>query len=79
MVEWQIASIQALTGLRLRIHFADGVEGFVELQAEELTGVLEPLQQQSYFERVRLVDGVPTWPGGEELAPDGLRAELHAG
>lgn len=44
-----------------------------------MTGVLEPPRQQSYFERVRLVDRVPTWPNGEELAPDGLRADQRPG
>lgn len=60
MVKWQIESVQALPGLCLRVRFTDGVEGVVELQASELTGVLEPLRKQSYFERVRFVDGVPT-------------------
>lgn len=76
MVRWQIESIEALSGLRLRVRFADGVEGVVELRAEELTGVLQPLREPSYFEQVRLVDEVPTWPNGEELAPDGLRGDL---
>lgn len=60
MVKWQIEGVQALPGLRLRIRFADGVEGVVELQASELTGVRDLLREQRYFECVRLVDGVRT-------------------
>ncbi len=79
MVNWRITSIEALPGLSLRIRFADGAEGVVELKAGELTGVLEPLREQTYFERTQLVDGVPTWPGGEELASVGLRADVSGG
>lgn len=76
MVRWQIESIEALSGLRLRVRFADCVKGVVELKAAELTGVLQHLREQDYFERIQLVDGVPTWPNGEDLAPDGLRADM---
>lgn len=55
MVNWHIESIDALSGHRLRVRFADGLQGVVQLKTNELTGVLEPLREEAYFARMGLV------------------------
>ena len=73
---WTITQATALPGLRLSLRFADGTAGTVTLEAGELTGVLARLRDAEYFAQVLLLDGVPTWPCGEDLAPDALYADV---
>ena len=77
MPRWTIVEATALPEGKLVLRFADGTQGTVALASGELTGVLARLRDPDYFVQMRLVDGVPTWPGGEDLAPDGLYADLH--
>ncbi len=35
-------------------------------------GILQKLRKKSFFGRVRVVDGVITWPGGIDIAPETL-------
>jgi len=65
-----------LTGLRISLRLADGTAGTVALEAGELNGVLARLIDAEYFAQVLLLDGVPHWPGGEDLAPDALYADV---
>ena len=40
--------------------------------------MLEPLRDPSYFARVSIEFGAPTWPNGFDLAPEWLRREMAA-
>lgn len=71
-VRWHLTSAIALPGGRLVLAFADGLEGEVTLSSDELTGALAKLRDDVYFAQVQVVDGVPSWPEGEDLAPDAL-------
>jgi hypothetical protein len=37
-----------------------------------LTGVLTPLRDVAFFERVYIDDGAVAWPGDIDLAPDAM-------
>jgi hypothetical protein len=74
---WNIISIRALPGLCLALRFEDGSSGIVTLKDDELTGVLAPLRSPEYFAQVRLVEGVATWPNGEDLAPERMHANVQ--
>lgn len=78
IVPWPVRAVEALPGLRLAMRFDDGLEGVLQLKADELTGVLEPLRNESYFRRVQAIDGVPTWPDGQDIAPDAAYADIKA-
>src|ERR1700722_6672507 len=69
-----------LDGFRLRVGFNDGSEGVHDFSAmvEEPGPMLEPLRDQSYFARVFLEFGAPTWPNGFDIAPEWLRREMEA-
>lgn len=58
----------------IRVRFADGVQGDVDL-ADELWGeVFEPLRESAMFQAFRLDKELNTiaWPTGADLAPEFL-------
>jgi hypothetical protein len=48
----------------------------VQLRPEELTGVLEPLRDEQFFQRVFIDSGAVAWEGEIDLAPDAMYAEI---
>jgi len=79
-VPYEITAVEHLGGHRLRLTFADGFVGEVDL-AERLraaTGpMFEPLRRVEYFARVS-VDaelGTVVWPNGADLAPEVLHEQ----
>jgi hypothetical protein len=65
----------------LRIRFADGLEGDVDIAREiPFRGVFARLADPAWFARVR-VDadaGTVVWPNGADLAPDALYERIAA-
>ena len=81
--EPRLVAVEAVAPYGLRLRYADGVEGVVDLGDElgtTLTGPLfEPLNDPAYFALVKLDDTyAPSWPNGLDLAPDALYADLKA-
>ena len=76
----QAARLDRLGGFRLRVRFNDGSEGVHDFTAvvQEPGAALEPLRDESYFGRVCLEFGAPTWPNGFDIAPEWLRREMEA-
>jgi hypothetical protein len=77
---YEIRAVEHLGGHRLRLTFADGLVGDVDL-AERFAGpvgpMFEPLCDADYFARVS-VDGelgTIVWPNGADLAPDVLHEQ----
>lgn len=72
-----IRAVEHLGGHRLRLTFADGLVGDVDL-AERFVGrvgpMFEPLRDADYFARVSVDEelGTVVWPNGADLAPDVL-------
>lgn len=77
---YEITSVEHLGGHGLRLTFADGVVGDVDL-ADRVRGargpVFEPLRDVAYFAKVTVDPelGTVVWPNGADLAPE----VLHAG
>lgn len=76
----KVTRLEKLGGFRLRVRFNDGSEGVHDFAAmvNEPGPLLEPLQEESYFARVFLEFGAPTWPNGFDMAPEWLRREMEA-
>lgn len=74
---WDIVEVRAVSNYSLWLRFADGVNGIVQLNSDEFTGVLEPLRDPEFFDQVGLEHGAPSWPGEIDLAPDSLYRELQ--
>lgn len=73
-----VVDLKALPEHRLWLRFSDGTEGVCDLTAFVFTGgeMVDPLRDQSYFERAFLAQDVPAWPNGLELDATGLHLEL---
>ena len=76
----KVAKIKHLDGHRLRATFSDGMAGEYDFATIVKEGgpMVEPLRDPSYFARVFLEDGAPTWPNGFDAAPGWLRREIEA-
>jgi len=57
---------------RLRVWFDDGVEGEVDFSGLDWKGVFAPLEDPSYFARVRVDLGTVVWPNDADIAPETL-------
>lgn len=64
----------------LRLLFSDGTVGDADFSAQRWTGVLEPLNDPSYFAQVELdaEAGTIVWPDGIDLAPEPLYEQAKA-
>ncbi len=71
-MHWDVVEVKAEPGHRLFVRFIDGASGMVQIDLSELRGVLEPLRDPSFFERVFVDHGVAAWPGDIDLAPDAM-------
>ena len=58
----------------IRISFADGVQGEVNLERDLEKEIFEPLRDVSYFRRFIVHDELHTlaWPNGADFAPEYL-------
>ena len=77
---YEIRAVEYLGGHRLRLTFADGLVGDVDL-AERFAGrvgpMFESLRDADYFARVSIDEelGTIVWPNGADLAPDVLHEQ----
>lgn len=79
---YEISAVEHLGGHRLRLIFADGFIGDVDLSErfEQTKGpMLEPLRDAQYFAQVSVDPelGTVVWPNGADLAPEVLRQQAH--
>jgi hypothetical protein len=77
-MDWDITEVKVIGDHTLRVRFKDGLEGVVKFLPNFFRGVFTPLRDQAQFQRVLLVDGVVTWPGELDLAPDAMHSEIKA-
>ena len=75
-MRWVVMELKQCGEYALRVRFRDGVEGPVRFLPSFFRGVFAELQDPAQFSRVRLVDGVVTWPGELDLAPDAMHDEI---
>lgn len=80
---YSVRAVEHLGGHRLRLTFADGLVGDVDL-AERFAGrvgsMFEPLRDVAYFARVVVDDelGTIVWPNGADMAPDVLHQQASS-
>ena len=76
-MEWDVTEVSIKSDNTLFVRFKDGVQGTVEFANSFFYGVFEPLKDPKEFRQVRIVDGVVTWPGELDLAPDAMHDEIQ--
>jgi len=73
---WDIVEVKPEPDCCLFVRFQDGLSGRIRFRPEELTGVLEPLREPQFFNRVFIDQGAAAWPGEIDLAPDGMYRQI---
>lgn len=73
---WDVIEVKPIKYLTLSVKFADGLSGIVRILPTHLTGVFTPLKQEDFFVKVSVHDGVVTWPGEIDLAPDAMHEAI---
>ncbi|MGD0294177.1 MAG: DUF2442 domain-containing protein [Terracidiphilus sp.] len=77
---WRVTKVEVLPEFRLRVAFADGLTGIVDMSRlvhSPQAGVFAALANPSLFAQVRLDYGAVTWPGELDLAPDAMHAAIQ--
>jgi hypothetical protein len=80
-VPWVVVDVRVLPRHRLRVTFIDGTEGEIDAAPvifSRRPGVFERLQDPKEFARAYVDDGVVTWPGGLDMAPDAMYDDIVA-
>jgi hypothetical protein len=75
---WDVVEVKPEPNYTLWVRFEDGLSGRVRLEPEELTGVLSPLREIGFFNRVDIDCGAVAWPGEIDLAPDAMYRRIAA-
>jgi hypothetical protein len=73
---WDIVEVVPEPDRCLFVRFQDGLSGRVRFRPEDLTGVLVPLREASFFNRVFIDQGAVAWPGDIDLAPDAMYRQV---
>ena len=76
---WDIVEVKPEPDCCLFVRFQDGLSGRVRFRPEELTGVLAPLREPPFFNRVFIDQGAIAWPGNIDLAPDAMYHQIASG
>ena len=74
-----VLRVRPLADYRLWVRFTDGSEGVRDLSdlLAKDGPMIAPLKDWSFFDRVFIEMGVPTWPNGFDLDPINLYMELR--
>ena len=78
----RVTAVEALGGYLLRVSFADGFVGEIDLSPLVGRGpIFEPLRDVDFFQRVKVSPdwGVLGWSDDLDLSPGALRAWCEAG
>ena len=77
----KVTAIEPIGGRGVRVTFADGLTGSVDLSPLLDCGpIFEPLRDPGFFAKVHVsAHGVPEWPDDLDLSPGSLRAWCEAG
>lgn len=75
----KIIEARYLDNFRVTLKFSDGKEGIFDGKAilERSGSLLEPLRNETYFQRLFIDAGALCWPNGLELSPARLYETCH--
>ena len=77
---WRVAAVEVLPKFCLHVRFMDDTNGIVDLAAliqSPNAGIFAALADPSLFALAQVEFGAVTWPGGIDLAPDAMYAEIR--
>lgn len=73
---YDVVEVGPLPGHRLKVRFADGLTGEVDLSQRLQGAIFGPLADQELFARASIENGTVVWPNGADLAPDVMYDEI---
>ena len=62
--------------LKLKLFYDNGEERLVDFRIYMLSDYFRQLENWLYFRKVKVVNGVVTWPNEQDIAPETLLTEL---
>ena len=74
-VPWRVVEVRVLRDYAIAVGFVDGTRGEADLSGLVLgpnAGIFAALRDPNVFAQASVVDGVITWPGELDLAPDAM-------
>jgi len=77
-MHWDITAIEIKDDHAVWVRFEDGLEGMVQFLPSAFRGVFTQLRDPDVFRLARIEDGVLTWPGELDLAPDAMHVAIAA-
>ena len=77
-MDTDIKTLEPLPDHKLEVELTNGRRGMFDLRPHLHLPALAALRQPAYFNQVSVFYGAATWPGGEDIAPATLAAELQA-
>ena len=74
----KVIKLEPLDGYRLWVRFSDGSEGIRDYADMIAEGgpMVEPLRDKSFFDKVFIAFGVPSWPNGYDVDAINLHMEM---
>jgi hypothetical protein len=75
-MEWDVTDVRIIGDYCLWVRFKDGVDGMILCKPSFFRGVFSHLSDKKEFQRVAVVDGIVTWPGELDLAPDTMHEAI---
>jgi hypothetical protein len=75
-MKWDVTAVEVVGDFTLAIRFRDGSGGAVKFLPSFFRGVFAHLSSLAEFRKVQVVDGVVTWPGELDPAPDAMYEEI---
>ena len=73
----KVTAIRTAPPIKLQVTFSDARFGVFDCaRLLEEPGSVSALRQRSYFAKVTLENGVPTWPNHFDISPDWLAEEM---
>jgi len=75
-MNWDVIDVRLEGDYAFWVRFKDGVEGMVRFMPSAFRGVFARLRNPTEFSRVTIIEGVVTWPGEVDLAPDAMYVQI---
>ena len=72
----KVTACEPLPGYMLRVSFSDGARGVFDMSGYVGRGAFKSIASPDVFDRVRVVFGVPTWPGDVDIAAERVRSDM---
>ncbi len=73
----KIISVSPLEGKKVAVVFSDGISGVFDVAPYIRSEFFKRLEDDSYFNQVRLFFSGIGWPDGQDLGPDTIEADLQ--